>query len=207
MYDRWDGSLTKIIIVQTIDAGIGTETEFMRAMAPCQIVIDEKPGSAPPLNPGVVQTAYGRERSVCADPLQYHRKSGKRLLKIRWPKQTFVPGKGRIKVVHDMLRNDMGIAGRERVERLRGNRVENGINGVGVRSLHPRVDLQSKPRCVAFVDIVIDACGLHLLVIVARVSDTLTIGAAVAIVGNCHRRTIRIKRQPRTASGIPRVFP
>ena len=58
----------------------------------------------------------------------------------------------------------------------------------------PVVGLEAIPGRVFVVDVVIDADGLDLLVVVARVRDALAIGAAVSVVGNRGRAAAGIER-------------
>src|SRR5208337_591598 len=54
-------AFSEIIVVEAEDAGVGSEPQFVTATAPGKIVIDEKPGCAPALNPGVVKPSHGSE--------------------------------------------------------------------------------------------------------------------------------------------------
>src|ERR1700730_11082263 len=92
----------EIIVVQAENAGVRTEAQFVSPTAPGEVVIDEEPGCAPALHPSVVKPSNGRER-IRAGPLQHDRESRKCLLKVAWPKQTFVPGERRIEVIHQVL--------------------------------------------------------------------------------------------------------
>ena len=71
--DKRHDALAEIIIIQPEDAGIRSETKFMPAIGPREIVIDEEACRAPALHPGIVQTANGRKRSVGAAALQHDR--------------------------------------------------------------------------------------------------------------------------------------
>ena len=168
----------EVVVIQAEDAGIGSEPQFVSAAAPGEVVIDEKPGGAPALNPGVVQPSDGRE-GVRAAALQHDRESRKCLLKVAWPKQAFIPGERRIEVVHQVLREDVRVSCRERIERLRRNRIEHRVDGIRVRGLQPGVRLKTKPGRIFLVDVVVDADGLHLLVVVAGVRDALPVGATI----------------------------
>src|SRR5271170_7248996 len=102
----------------------------------------------------------------------------------------------------------MRISSREGVEWLRRNGVEERVDRVCVGSLHTRVGLKTKPCGVVRVDVVVDAGGLHLLMVVAGVRDTLPIGATVAAWGNAGSRgAIRIERasqhRERHPAGVP----
>ena len=137
-------AFSEVIVVQAEDAGIGSKPQLVSAAAPGKIVVDEKARGAPALNPGIVQPSDGRE-GICAGALQHDRKRGKRLLKVARPKQAFIPGECGIEVVHQVLREHVRVSCREGVERLRGNRIEQRVDGVGVGSLHARVGLKTKP--------------------------------------------------------------
>jgi hypothetical protein len=114
-------------------------------------------------------------------------------LKVVWAKQTFVPGKGWIEVVDQMLREDVRVSGREGVEGLRGDRVEHRVDGVGPCGLQASVGLKANPDEVFFVDVVVDAGGLDLFVVIAGVRDALAIGAAVSVVGDCGRSSADVE--------------
>src|SRR5208282_5636679 len=101
------------------------------------------------------------------------------LLKVGWPKQALVPGERRIEVVHQVLREDVGVARREGVERLRRKRIKYRVDRVRPRGLHTGVSLQSKPSRIFLVDVVVDTDRLHLLVVVAGVRDALLVGATI----------------------------
>ena len=60
----------------------------------------------------------------------------------------------------------MRVASGERIERLRRQCVEEGIDGVGVSGLQTGVGLEAEPGHIFLVDIVVETHGLHLLVIV-----------------------------------------
>src|ERR1039458_4991493 len=150
----------------------------MRSPAPGEIVVDEEARCAPALHPSVVQPSDGRER-IRAAALQYDRESRKRLLKVAWPKQAFVPGERGIEVVHQILREDLRVSSRKRIERLRRKRIEHWVDGVGPRSLQPGVRLKTKPGSVVWADVVIDSGRLHLLVVVAGVRNALPVRATV----------------------------
>ena len=174
-------AFSEVVVVQAEDTGIGSEPQFVSATAPGEVVVDEKAGCAPALNPGVVQPSDGRE-GIRAAALQHDRERRKCLLKVAWPKQALVPGERRIEVVHQVLREDVRVSCRERIERLRGKRIEHRVDGVRVRGLQTGVRLKTKPGRVFLVDVVVDAGRLHLLVVVAGVRNALPVGATV------HRR-------------------
>ena len=67
-------------------------------------------------------------------------------------------------------------------KRLRGDSVEQWIDRENPRRrLQPGVRLEAKPDEIVAIYVVIDPPGLHLLTIVARMRNTLPVGAAVAI--------------------------
>ena len=102
----------------------------------------------------------------------------------------------------------MRVSSRKRVEGLRGNRVEQRVDGVCVGGLQTGVGLKAKPCGVVRIDVVVDAGRLHLLMIVAGVRDTLPIGAAVSSFANRRRRLpSESNGHPSTARGVPLVFP
>ena len=69
-----------------------------------------------------------------------------------------------------------------------------GIDRIGVGSLDTGVGLKAEPGGVFFIDVVIDASRLHLLMIIAGMRDTLAIGASVSIIGDCRRNSTDIER-------------
>ena len=93
--DRGHGALAEIVIVQPKDSRVRAEAQFVRAVAPGQIVVDEEARRAPALHPGIVEPAERGERSVRAAALQHDRKRRERLLKIAGAEQAFVPGECR----------------------------------------------------------------------------------------------------------------
>src|SRR5580658_6887007 len=139
----------------------------MRSNAPGQVVVYKKPGGASSLNPGVVQSPDRCKRRIRTAALQNNRECGERFLEIRRPEQALVPRKRRIEIIHKILRKDVRVSCRKRVERLRGKRVEQRVDGICVRSLEPGVRLKAKPGVVFLIDVVIDASRLDLFVIVA----------------------------------------
>src|SRR5271165_179665 len=186
-------TFAEIVIVQAEDSRIGSEAQFVRAVTPGKVVVDEEAGCAPALHPGVVQSSDAGEWSVGAAALQHNRKCGKCFLKVVGRKQALVPGKSRIEIVHQMLGKDVRVSGRERVERLRRNCIEQGVDGVGPRGLQAGVGLKAEPGNVLLVEVVVDASGLDLLVVVAGVRDTLAIRATVSVIGNCGRASAYIE--------------
>ena len=71
---------------------------------------------------------------------------------------------------------------------MRRDGVEQGVDGIGVGGLDAGIGLKAKPRRVVLVDVVIDARGLDLFMIVAGMRDALAVRAPVTIIGN-HGRT------------------
>ncbi len=164
---RRDRALSEVIVVQPKNSGIGSKAQFVRAMAPGEIVVDKEPGGAPSLNPGVVESSERRERGIRAAALQHDRERGECLLKIARSEQTSIPGKCRIEIIHKILRKDVGISRGKRVQRLRRNSVEQRIDRIGIGSLEPGVGLKAEPGGVFLIDVVIDSNRLDLFVIVA----------------------------------------
>src|ERR1039458_2151426 len=80
-----------------------------------------------------------------------------------------------------MPRPHMRLTRCERIQRLRRNRVEQRIDRIGIGGLKSGVGLKSEPRDVPIVDVVIDPSRLHLLAIVARMRNALTVCATIAI--------------------------
>ena len=76
-------------------------------------------------------------KAIRAGALQYDRESRKCLLKVAGPKQAFVPGERRIEVVHQVLREDVRVSCRERIKRLRRNRIKHGVDGIRIGGLQP----------------------------------------------------------------------
>src|ERR1700693_5587960 len=96
-------ALSEVIIIQAKYPRVRTESQFVSATAPGEVVIDEETRSSPALNPGVVESADLGERRICAAALQHNRKCRERLLDVPRPKQAFVPGECGIEVVHQIL--------------------------------------------------------------------------------------------------------
>ncbi len=138
-------ALTEVIVIQAKDSGVRSKPEFVSAMAPGEVIVDEEARSSPALNPGIVESADGSEWCICTAALQHNRKCRERLLKVTGPKQALVPGKRGIEVVHQILRKDVGVSRRERIERLRRDRVEQRVDGIGIGSLYARVSLKAEP--------------------------------------------------------------
>ena len=91
----------------------------------------------------------------------------------------------------------------KRIEGLRRDGIEERIDGVGIGRLNSGVGLKTKPSGIAFIEIVINASGLNLFVVVAGVGNALSIGAAIAVIGDCRRRRSRDPRLvPPEISGI-----
>src|ERR1700687_1760811 len=163
-------------------------------MTPGEVVVDEKPGGASPLDPCVVQSPDLRERGIRPAALQHDGKRRECLLKITGAKQASVPGKRRVEIVDKILRKDMRISRCKRVKRLRRKSVEHGVDGIGIGGLESVVRLKAEPGRALLIDVVIDANRLDLFMIRARMRDALTIGATVSIVRNCGRNSTTIER-------------
>src|SRR5271170_595303 len=125
--DRRYRALSKIVVVQSKNPRIGSEAQFVRSVAPREVVVDEETRGFSSLNPRVVQSSQCREWRIRAAPLQHDGQRGQRLLKIRWAEQTRVPGKCRIEIIHEVLRKHVRISGGERVKRLWRDGVEQRV--------------------------------------------------------------------------------
>ena len=112
---RRDGALAEVVIIQAKDSDVRAEPEFVGAATPSEIVIDEEPRRAPALNPIVIESANRGERCVRAAAFEDDWKSSQRLLQIAWLEKTFVPREGWIEVVHQVLREDVGVSSGEGV--------------------------------------------------------------------------------------------
>ena len=77
---------------------------------------------------------------------------------------------------------------------LRGERVEQGVDGIGIGRLESVVRLKAEPGGVFLIDVVIDSNRLDLFMIIARMRNALTIGATVSIIRNCGRNSTDIER-------------
>src|SRR5579864_2701378 len=99
----WNCALPEVIVIQTKDSGIRAKPEFVSAMAPSKVVIDEEARSSPALHPCVVEASNCGEGCIGTAALQHHRKCRERLLQVGRPKQTFVPRERRIEIVHEIL--------------------------------------------------------------------------------------------------------
>src|SRR5271168_1386870 len=49
-------TFAKIVVVQAQDPGVRAKPEFVSAVTPCEVVVNEKSGGSPALNPGVVES-------------------------------------------------------------------------------------------------------------------------------------------------------
>ncbi len=188
---RRNRAFAEIVVIQAEDSGVRAKPKFVSAMAPGEIVVDEEPRGAPALHPGVVEPSERGEGRIGAAALQHDRKCGERLLEVAGPKQAFVPGKRRIEIIHQVLRKDVRVSRREGIERLRRDRIEQRVDRIRVGGLHAGVGLKAKPGRVFLVDVVVDADGLHLLVIVAGMRNALAVGATVSIRRIARRRGCR----------------
>src|SRR5580658_11039330 len=126
----------------------------MRSNAPGQVVVYKKPGGAPALNPGVVQSPDRCKRRIRTAALQNNRECGERFLEIRRPEQALVPRERRIEIIHEILRKDVRISRRKRVQGLGRKSVEEWVDRIGVGSLQPCVRLKAKPCGVFLIDVV-----------------------------------------------------
>src|ERR1700690_1171887 len=124
--------------------------------APGKVVVYEKPRGASSLDPGVVESSDCCE-CIWTGAVEHDGKGGEGLLKVRGPKQTLVPRKPRVEVVHKVLRKDVGISRRKRVQGLRGERVEQRIDWICIGSLESGVRLKAKPGGIFLIAVVIDA--------------------------------------------------
>src|SRR5271166_238993 len=73
----------------------------------------------------------------------------------------------------------MGVACGNGIERLRRHSIEQRVDGIGVGSLEAVVGLETKPGRIFFIDVVVEADGLHLFVVVAGVRNALPVGATL----------------------------
>ena len=85
----------------------------------------------------------------------------------------------------------MRVAGGGGVKGLRGDGVEQRIDGIGVGRLQARVSLKPEPRRVLLIYVVVDTGRLYLLPVVARVRNTLPVRAAIPV-GRIARRQLPI---------------
>src|ERR1039458_8449431 len=69
----------------------------------------------------------------------------------------------------------MRVSGGKRIERLRGDCIEQGVDGVCVGSLYSGIGLETHPSRILLVDVVVEADGLHLFMIVAGVRNALPV--------------------------------
>ncbi len=189
-----DRSLPEVVIIQPQDSGIGSKAEFVRAVAPGQVVVDEKTGSAPSLDPCVVQSTDRGKWRIRAAALQNDWECSERFLKVARTEQAFIPRERRIEIIHEILRKDVRVSCRKGVQRLRGKGVKQRVDGIGVGCLKPGVRLKAKPGRVFLADVVINSSRLDLFVIIARMRDALAIRATVPIVRNCWRASAHIER-------------
>ena len=73
-------ALAEVVVVQAKDSSIRAKPEFVGAMAPSEVVIDEDTRGSPALHPGVVESSNRGERRIRATALQHNRKCRERLL-------------------------------------------------------------------------------------------------------------------------------
>src|ERR1700730_11083075 len=190
----WDGSLAEVIVIEPKNPSIGSKTQLVCPSAPGEVVIDEDPGGASSLNPSVVKSPDTGKRRIRAATLQNDRERGERFLKIARTKQASIPGKGRVEIIHEILRKDVRISCCKRVQGLRRKSVEQRIDGIGVGSLESVVRLKAKPGGVFLIDVVIDPKSLDLFMIIARMRHALAICATVSIIRNCGQTSTNIER-------------
>src|ERR1700680_142934 len=190
-------ALSEIIVIQTKDAGVRAKPQFVSAPAPSEIVIDEEARGSPALYPSVVEPSNRSERRICAATLQHNRECRECLLKVTRPKQTRIPGKRGIEVVHQILRKDVRVSRRKGIERLRGKSVEQGDDGIGISGLESVVGLKAEPGSVFLIDVVIDPSGLYLFMVIAGVRNAVPVRATVTIRWTARSRSaVRIERTP-----------
>src|SRR5712692_9526368 len=169
VHHRRNCALFEVIVVQTKDSGVRAKSQFVGATAPGEVVVNEEARSSPAFYPSVVESANRSEGRICTTALQHDRKRRERPLKVPWPKQAFVPGEGGIEIVHQILGKDVRVARRDRVERLRGDRIEQGVDGISIGGLESIVRLKAEPGGIFLIDVVVDSNGLYLFVVVAGV--------------------------------------
>src|SRR5580698_2551278 len=104
----------------------------MSAASPGQIVIDKKAARPPSLKPGIVLPAYVGKRRIGSLTLQDDGKGRQRLRVIARSKETGIPRESGVEVVHQVLGENVRVSRTERILGLRRDRVEEGIDGVGV---------------------------------------------------------------------------
>src|SRR5207302_5690948 len=126
----------------------------VRSHSPGQVVVNEETRGAAPLDPGIIQTSQSRERRVRSAALEHNRKCRQRFFKIGRTEEALIPGEGRVKVIDQVLGENMRVAGGKRVERLWGDRVKQRVDRVCVCGLQTAVLLESEPGSVLFVDVV-----------------------------------------------------
>jgi hypothetical protein len=96
-------SFAEVIIIQAKDAIIRTKPQFMSAMRPGEIVIDEKTSGASSLHPGVVLPADVAEGRIRPLALQNNRESRERHRIVARREKAPVPGESWIEIVHQVL--------------------------------------------------------------------------------------------------------
>src|SRR6185312_161860 len=128
-------SLREIVVIQTKETGVGSETKFMRADMPRQVIVDKKTRGTAALYPRIVESAQRGEGCVAAASFKDNGENRQSFREIRRTEQALVPGEGGIEVIHQVLREHPRVAGGERIKRLRRNRIEQRIDGIGIGSL------------------------------------------------------------------------
>src|SRR5271167_1059146 len=96
--NRRDRAFTEVVIVQPENSGVRSKSGFVRAMAPGQVVVDEKARGASSLHPGIVEASDCGERCIGATSLQHDWKSRESLLEIARGKQAFIPRKSGVEI-------------------------------------------------------------------------------------------------------------
>src|SRR5271166_2202516 len=81
-----------------------------------------------------------------------------------------------------MLGKNAGVSRSERVKRLGRDGIEQRTDRVGVGRLQPRIGLKAKPCSVFLVDVVVDACGLYLFMVIAGMGNALPVRTAISVV-------------------------
>src|SRR5258708_8166491 len=97
------GSLAKVKVIEAKDPGVGSKPQFVSAVAPGKIVIDEEPRRPPSLNPVVIESADGGKGRIAAASLQDGLESRECLLEVPGTEKAFIPGKCRVEIVHQVL--------------------------------------------------------------------------------------------------------
>lgn len=75
----------------------------------------------------------------------------------------------------------MSVACRERVQRLRRDRIKQRVDGICVGSLYTGVSLKTKPSRIFLIDVEIEADRLYLFVVIAGVRNALAVRTTVSV--------------------------